>query len=364
MKPVTLTVNGETVTAEVAPRTSLADFLREELLLTGAHVGCEQGVCGACTVMIDGAPARSCIAFAVACDGADVKTIEGYDDDPRMGQLRDAFTVEHALQCGYCTPGMLISAYDIVGRLPQADEARVRQELSGNLCRCTGYTGIVRAVRGCLGEAAPAVEEAAPAFKVERDIAAPREVAPTAALPDGAPELQQHFTVAHPPDAVWALFRDIEAVAACMPGVSLIAPPADGRVEGQVAVKLGPISAAFGGAGTVSLDEAARSGTVSGQGRDSGSGSSIRGDVRFAVADAGAGETRVDVTVAYALTGALAQFARGGIVNDLAARLTADFAANLQARLEGRAAERTEIAGGSLFLQALWGFVRRLFGRG
>ena len=147
MKPISLTVNGEAVTATVEPRTNLADLLREEFLLTGTHIGCEQGVCGACTVMIDGAPARSCIALAVTCDGADVRTIEGFDDDPRMAQLRDAFTREHALQCGYCTPGMLISSYDIVNRLPDADEARVREELSGNLCRCTGYTKIFTAIR-------------------------------------------------------------------------------------------------------------------------------------------------------------------------------------------------------------------------
>ena len=362
MKSIALTVNGEAVTANVTPRTSLADFLREDLLFTGAHLGCEQGVSGACTVMIDGAPARSCIALAVTCDGADVQTIESFDDDPRMAQLRAAFTKEHALQCGYCTPGMMISSYDIVGRLPDADEARVREELSGNLCRCTGYTGIVRAVRSCLGETAPALP-AKPAFKVERDVTAPVAAASQAVLPSGAPELHQSFTVAHSADAVWTVFQDIEAVAGCMPGVSLTAAPKDGHVEGQVAIKLGPISAAFAGTAQVRLDDAQRSGVVSGQGRDSGSGSSVRGEVKFAVVSSGA-ETRVDVAVAYALTGALGQFARGGIVNDVAARLTNAFAANLQARLEGRELESTEIAGGSLFLGAVWSFIKRLFGRG
>ncbi len=362
MKPISLTVNGEAVTANVAPRTSLADFLREELLLTGAHLGCEQGVCGACTVMIDGAPARSCIALAVTCTGADVRTIEAFDDDPRMGQLRAAFTREHALQCGYCTPGMLISSYDIVNRLPEADEARVREELSGNLCRCTGYVGIVRAVRSCLGEAPPTMQ-VEPAFKVERDIAAPQAAPSAVGMPSDAAKLQQSFTVAHPADAVWAVFQDIEAVAACMPGVSLTVPPSNGHVEGQVAVKLGPIAAAFAGTAQVDLDDARRRGVVSGQGRDGGSGSSVRGEVAFTVADGADGKTQVDVTVAYALTGALGQFARGGIVNDLASRLTADFANNLQARLEGREAEKTEIAGGSLFFSMLWSFIKRLVGR-
>ena len=145
-KTISLTVNGRAVSASVEPRTQLADFVREELLLTGTHIGCEHGVCGACTIEIDGAPARSCIAYAAACDGAQVRTIEGFDDDAVMAELREAFSAEHALQCGYCTPGMLVTARDIVLRLPDADEARIRTELAGNLCRCTGYVGIVRAI--------------------------------------------------------------------------------------------------------------------------------------------------------------------------------------------------------------------------
>ena len=145
-KSIRITVNGRPANADVEPRLQLADFVREHLLLTGTHIGCEHGVCGACTLYLDGAPARSCITYAVACDGADVRTIEGFDDDEVMGELRDAFSSEHALQCGYCTPGMLVTARDIVLRLPEADEARIRLELSGNLCRCTGYVGIVRAI--------------------------------------------------------------------------------------------------------------------------------------------------------------------------------------------------------------------------
>ena len=150
MRTVTLTVNGEEVTAAVEPRTSLADFLREGQRLTGTHLGCEHGVCGACTINLDGVPARSCIAYAATLDGADIRTIEGFDDDDVMEDLRQAFTENHGLQCGYCTPGMLISCRDIVTRLPDADEKRVRLELSGNLCRCTGYVGIVRAVLAVL----------------------------------------------------------------------------------------------------------------------------------------------------------------------------------------------------------------------
>jgi carbon-monoxide dehydrogenase small subunit len=153
-QPITMTVNGQRVQSEVEPRTHLADFLRESQGLTGTNLGCEHGVCGACTLEIDGAPSRSCITYAVACDGATVRTIEGFGDDPVMAKLRDAFTAEHALQCGYCTPGMLVTARDIVTRLPDADEARIRKELSGNLCRCTGYVGIVRAIQRVLASRA------------------------------------------------------------------------------------------------------------------------------------------------------------------------------------------------------------------
>ena len=152
MKTIRLTVNGRTVTGQVEPRTHLADFLRERELLTGTNLGCEHGVCGACTLEIDGAPSRSCITYAVACDGAKVRTIEGFDGDEVMEALRAAFTAEHALQCGYCTPGMLIAARDIVLRLPDVDEARIRKELSGNLCRCTGYMGIVAAIQRVLAD--------------------------------------------------------------------------------------------------------------------------------------------------------------------------------------------------------------------
>ncbi len=152
MKTITLHVNGRALTAQAEGRTHLADHLRERHGLTGTHIGCEHGVCGACTVEIDGAPARSCITYAAACEGRQVRTIEGFDGDEVMAQLREAFSAEHALQCGYCTPGMLVTARDIVQRLPDADADRIRLELSGNLCRCTGYRGIVLAIQRVLAE--------------------------------------------------------------------------------------------------------------------------------------------------------------------------------------------------------------------
>ena len=152
MTELYVTINGRAVAATVEPRTSLADFIREHQGLTGTHIGCEHGVCGACTLLIDGRPARSCITFAVAVAGSEVRTIEGYDDDPIMAVIRDRFTACHGIQCGYCTPGMLATAYDIVTRLPDADRSRIKHELSGNLCRCTGYLGIVDAVEQAIAE--------------------------------------------------------------------------------------------------------------------------------------------------------------------------------------------------------------------
>ncbi len=147
-----LTINGQTATADVEPRLSLADFIRDNQGLTGTHTACEQGVCGACTLLLDGRPVRSCITLAVAADGKEVRTTEGYDGDEVMAIIRACFKKGHAVQCGYCTPGMLATAYDIVNRLPDADRTRIKNELSGNLCRCTGYLGIVDAIEMAIAE--------------------------------------------------------------------------------------------------------------------------------------------------------------------------------------------------------------------
>lgn len=143
-----LTINGTARQVRTEARTSLCDLLRDALHLTGTHAGCEHGVCGACTVLLDGQPVRACITLAAACDGRAVTTVEGLSG-PLVDRLRAAFQAEHALQCGYCTPGMLVSAVDLLERKPGADEAEIRRDMSGNLCRCTGYVGIVRAIRSC-----------------------------------------------------------------------------------------------------------------------------------------------------------------------------------------------------------------------
>ena len=156
--PVTLTVNGETHHHVVEARKTLADFLREDCALTGTHLGCEHGVCGACTVIVDGAAVRSCLLFAVQADGADVTTVEGLAAPGTLSPVQDAFREEHGLQCGFCTPGFVVSVHAYLAEHPRPSPADIRDALSGNLCRCTGYQGIIRAVE----RAAAAMADATP----------------------------------------------------------------------------------------------------------------------------------------------------------------------------------------------------------
>ena len=145
-RPVTLMVNGQTRSAVAEPRRTLADFLRQDLGLTGTHLGCEHGVCGACTVLFDGEPVRACLMFAVQADGADVATVEGLTPEGGLSDLQQAMTAAHALQCGYCTPGFVVVAEALLRDSPNPDADAVRDALSGNICRCTGYLPIVEAV--------------------------------------------------------------------------------------------------------------------------------------------------------------------------------------------------------------------------
>ncbi len=146
MTTIRLRINGSVVADEVPARLSLADFVRERRNLTGTHLGCEHGVCGACTVIVDGEPARSCLMLAVACDDRTVETIEGFAGDAVMAALRRNFHQHHALQCGFCTPAMLITACDLIRRGRAGSERNIREGLAGNICRCTGYTNIVTAI--------------------------------------------------------------------------------------------------------------------------------------------------------------------------------------------------------------------------
>jgi aerobic carbon-monoxide dehydrogenase small subunit len=148
---ITAIINGAKHSATVEPRRSLVDFLRHDVGLVGTHVGCEHGVCGACTVMLNGRTVRSCLLFAAQADGAEVTTIEGIGTDEALHPLQAAFQQHHALQCGFCTPGMILAAIELLRDNPDPTEAEIRVGLSGNLCMCTGYVNIVRAVRAAVG---------------------------------------------------------------------------------------------------------------------------------------------------------------------------------------------------------------------
>jgi len=378
VNPIGITVNGHQVSASIEPRTHLADFLRDTLNLTGTHLGCEHGVCGACTLLLDDMPVRSCITYAAACAGSRVTTIEGLDDDEIATELRTAFTREHALQCGYCTPGMLITARDLVLRLETADERSIRVGLSGNLCRCTGYVGIVRAVRtvieqrrergilpvagagrdllGPVGSrnnldaSAPTIAPRMPA-KIEE---ATQQGIIAADIPEFLPHkvFEDQFTIAARPDTLFDLFADIAEVATCFPGASLTAVPAPDRVEGVIRVKLGPVSADFRGAARIERDPKIRAGRIIATGKDQRSGSSTQGEIRYRLVpiDQGAA-TRVELSIGYSLQGILAQIARDGLVRDLARRLIADFARNLDRHLSG--AGSSEAAGKASPLDAV-----------
>ena len=401
MDPISIQVNGRGYSRHAEPRMHLGDFLRDELRLTGTHLGCEHGVCGACTVLVNGQPTRSCITFAVACEGQEVTTIEGYDDDAVMQRLRPAFTRHHALQCGFCTPGMLTTARDIVLRLPHADEARVRLELSGNLCRCTGYQGIVDAILDVLQQ-----QRDTPDAQVERlrqtpslprtmapgPVTAPSQAPPPArspakpptAIPVAAAEMAEvdpvamakakakgnaievHFDVPYPADQVWEFMGDLSAVASCLPGATIDSHEGE-RVRGTIAIKFGPMSAAFSGAARLERDDAARRAVLRGAGQDSLSKSRTQGDITYRLEALTAGNTRVHVDMIYALQGPLAQFSRSGLVKDFVRRMVADFGKQITRRLGGQTVASNEaqptVSVAGMMWSVLWSRIRGWFGK-
>lgn len=410
---------------DAEPRMHLGDFLRDELRLTGTHLGCEHGVCGACTVLLNGQPVRSCITFAVACEGQEVTTIEGYDDDAVMQLLRPAFTRHHALQCGFCTPGMLTTARDIVLRLPDADEARIRLELSGNLCRCTGYQGIVNAILDVLQQqraapdarieqlrhlthsrrtipltpiTAPApaqhpktaspkhpqrpesaaiteVKQAPPRMPASATVATAAGAADQAQSADRKPgaegklkgnAINAYFDVPFPLERVWQFMGDLPAVASCLPGATIDSQEGE-KVKGSIAIKFGPMSAAFAGAARLERDDGAKRAVLRGAGQDTLSKSRAQGDITYELQDVGPNNTRVQVNMVYALQGPLAQFSRSGLVKDFVSRMVMDFGKQVTRRLDGQAASPDElqpsISVAGMMWSVLWNRVRGWFGR-
>lgn len=393
MKLITLLVNGKSIQKAVSDRTHLGDFLRDTVQLTGTHLGCEHGVCGACTVLLDGMPIRSCITYAVACEGRTITTIEGYAADPVMSRLRTAFTAHHALQCGYCTPGMLATARDIVLRLPEADENRVRIELAGNLCRCTGYMGIVSAILAVLKElrdepdlavqtlrdetvqgitasvASAVAAQAFTSFEAKRfvgDAASASASVSEKNMQEGkGTRVNASFEVPFAVEAVWSFMSDLKAVAGCLPGAQIDAQTSE-RVEGYIAIKFGPMAAKFKGSATIERDEVKRCATLRGTGQDSLSQSRATGDVRYQLMALEVARTQVSVDLTYTLQGPLAQFSRSGLVQEFVRRMVADFGKNVTQRLQDPD-DAAPLASQSInpvrvLLSIIWSKIKRLFG--
>ncbi len=391
MKQVAFTLNGERIDALVEPRLHLADYLRDTARLTGTHLGCEHGVCGACTVLIDGQPARSCIAFTVACEGREVRTIEGFEDDALMKALRTAFTRDHALQCGFCTPGMLIAARDVVMRCPDADDKRIRREMSGNLCRCTGYLGIANAInsviqtrrgggatpitRTAIAANAPVVQPVAKPWQPFTPAAAEATVSKplvSASKEDSGPRegwqrMEESLMANHPIRRVWETFADTAGVAACLPG-AIIDEATPTSAKGRIDVRFGPMKASFAGATTLERDETRLQGRIRGGGSDSLTGSRAKADITYRLTSDG-DRTRVSIVMEYNLQGPLAQFSRSGIVKAFVGRMVAQFGENLNAKLGSgtrpiplAAGSNAEFKVGSMLWQWLWGGIKKLFG--
>lgn len=380
---ITLNVNGRPVTGSAEPRTHLADFLREELLLTGTHLGCEQGVCGACTLMVDGRPVRSCITLAVSCAEADVRTVEGYGDDPLMARIRDAFTRHHGLQCGYCTPGMLATAYDIVRRVPDADDTEIRRQLSGNLCRCTGYAGIVAAIADVLANDPPP-PQLLPGPRIHRPIdpgaagqasgavmsapasaAESRETLPSRDSLSGGVTLSRKLDLDASVADVWAILKDPEKVVTCIPGARLEGAPDGDTFQGVCEIAVGPMGATFRGTAALSTDDDTLTGNVVGKGRDGLSRSVLEGCLDFALTETENGKSRISFEMLYRLNGPLAQFGRPALVAEIADRLLAEIVVSLAALASGETLPDEQgarkVGGLSLFFGSIFGMIKRGF---
>ena len=353
---ITLTVNGEKHTAIVPARTQLAEIIRDHLELTGTHIGCEQGVCGACTVLMNGQPVRSCITFAHSCEGSEIETIEGFSSDPFMQKVMDAFSRYHALQCGFCTPGVLATAKDILTRFPSPDEGLVRHELSGNLCRCTGYQGMVQAIvdvgaqtgHGQTGHGQSSLEESNfrrpepvpfTPFVPEEDQGPAREPgtrpAATVTQHGNWTAVDRTFLVNHPKQEVWALFSDISRVATCVPGAT-VSRVNDDTFSGHVEIAFGPVKARFAGDGNFRNNDDLQQGHISGKGTDKNGQSRVRGELHYTLMSGPSqSTTKVDMQFRFEIHGLLAQFNRPELVTGFVDFLMERFVANCHSVLSG-----------------------------
>jgi carbon-monoxide dehydrogenase small subunit len=340
---VSFTVNGTPVTIRVPARMHLADALRQHLGLTGTHLGCEHGVCGMCTVLVDGDAARACLVFAVQAEGTDVVTVEGLGTQDDQHPLQQAFSHHHALQCGFCTPGFLMSSYDLLAHEPGVDADSLPEELSGVICRCTGYRGILAAVADVAEahpEGVPAPRNCAPRTLVGRGggttsvapdkapVGDAEEAVPTdVTRPTGAPTLTVEVTrrLASPIDDVWAVMTDVHRLARCLPGAEMTEDLGDDRYRGRAKVALGPVRLAFQGLARITeRDVAEHRLALLAQGADTG-GNRTAADIGLRATATPDGGTELRADAAVFLSGRIAQFGRA-LAGDVSRRMFEQFA--------------------------------------
>jgi aerobic-type carbon monoxide dehydrogenase small subunit (CoxS/CutS family)/carbon monoxide dehydrogenase subunit G len=345
---VSCTVNGTPVQLRVPPRMHLADALRTQLGLTGTHLGCEHGVCGMCTVLLDGDAARSCLVFAVQAEGSEIVTVEGLGTPARQHPLQQSFSHHHALQCGFCTPGFLMSSYDLLAHERGLDREHLAADLSGVICRCTGYRGILDAVADVADAFPGGIPEP---LNCEPRTLTGRGGAPVQAIPgpaggdasgagaggepgrivrpSGSPTITVQVSRELPAgiDDVWRVMSDVAQLAACLPGARMTAALGGDRYAGQASVALGPVRLAFEGIAQVTdRDAGDHRLAVLAQGADRG-GSRTSADIRLrAFPTSGGVQLRADADVF--LSGRIAQFGRA-LAGDVSRRLFEQFATSL-----------------------------------
>jgi len=347
---VSITVNGTPTRLEVPARLTLADALRDELGLTGTHLGCEHGVCGMCTVLVDGNASRACLLFACQLEGSEIVTVEGLGRPDDLHPLQEAFGRHHGLQCGFCTPGFLLSSYDLLDHKPDVTPDELPTELSGVICRCTGYRNIVNAVadvaatypegipgpgncgaRTLMGRAGAVGRTQLTGGEQEADTTAttaaperPQEIR----IPDGEPTI--HVDVDSPLaaslDDVTRVMADIQTLARCLPGAELTEDLGEGWYRGRAQVALGPIRLSFASLAHV-IEHDTDHLRVLAQGEDASGG---RAQVEILLqASSTEGGTRLQADARVFLTGRIAQFGRS-LAGDVSRRMFEQFAASVE----------------------------------
>lgn len=377
--PVTMNVNGSEVSVSLPARVTLSDALRDHLGLTGTHVGCEHGICGMCTVLVDGQAARACLLFAVQLDGAEITTVEGLGRPDDLHPLQEAFGEHHGLQCGFCTPGFLMSSYDLLSHAPDVQREDLPGELSGVLCRCTGYRNIIDAVdqvaeshreglpgptncasRTLVGRTPAGTSGSGSRASEIADVAEEQGHPEEIALPTGEPTIRVDVTSAlsSSPEEVARVFGDIRLLSRCLPGAELTDDLGDDWYRGRARIALGPMKLAFHGLAHV-LEQSDSRLQMNGQGKDAGGGGAQAAITMVATPDGGSG-TSLQATADVFLTGRIAGFGRS-LAGDVSRRLFLDFARALDQAAAGREPDVAARPPGALTLMwsALMDRVRR-----